>query len=54
MESPDLSLVSVPTLDKFTALLRTQNERHIFIFVRDREHNELFLVIYLSLARRET
>ena len=42
MESPDLSLVSVPTLDEFIALLRTQTEQHIiFIFVRNREHNKL-------------
>ena len=41
MESPDLSLVSVPTLDEFIVLLRTQNEQHIFIFAREREHDEV-------------
>ena len=53
MESPGLSLVSVPTLDEFIVLLRTQNEQIIFIFVRDGEQSELSFVIYLSLARCE-
>ena len=43
MESPDLLLVSVPTLDEFIALLRTQNEQITFIFYRDKQYSGLIL-----------